>query len=109
MSSKLLTSSTLTRSPSIVGEKRPWFLVTYSRSTMVDMIEAYVEGRPMPSSSSSLTSVASLNRGGGSVKCRALPQVAEGQTLRLDKIRPDHHFVELRLLLCVMLGGMNFV
>src|SRR5437899_2069288 len=25
---------------------------------------------------------------------RALPQVAEGQTLRLDKIRPDQHFTE---------------
>src|ERR1700752_1912202 len=69
MSSKLLTSSMLTRSPSIVGENRPWFLVTYSRSTSVEMIEAYVEGRPIPSSSSSFTSVASLNRGGGSVKC----------------------------------------
>src|SRR6266436_2477583 len=69
MSSKLLISSVLTRSPSMVGEKRPWFLVTYSRSTSVEMIEAYVEGRPMPSSSSSFTSVASLNRGGGSVKC----------------------------------------
>jgi len=40
MSSKLFTSSTLTRSPSMVGEKRPWFLVTYSRSTMVEIIEA---------------------------------------------------------------------
>jgi len=28
-----LHHSTLTRSPSMVGEKRPWFLVTYSRST----------------------------------------------------------------------------
>src|SRR5437764_15270483 len=27
-------------------------------------------------------------------ECRALPQVAEGQTLRLDKIRPDQHFTE---------------
>src|SRR2546430_12043700 len=25
---------------------------------------------------------------------RALPQVAEGQILRLDKIRPDQHFTE---------------
>jgi len=29
------------------------------------MIEAYVEGRPMPSSSSALTSDASVNRAGG--------------------------------------------
>ena len=36
---------------------------------MVDMIAAYVDGRPMPRSSSSLTSDASENRGGGCVKC----------------------------------------
>ena len=30
---------------------------------------AYVEGRPIPSSSRRLTRVASVNRGGGSVKC----------------------------------------
>ena len=36
---------------------------------MVLMIAAYVEGRPIPRSSSSFTSEASLNRGGGSVKC----------------------------------------
>src|SRR5215472_14496212 len=69
MSSKLLTSSLHTRSPSMVGENRPWFLVTYSLSTSVEIIAAYVEGRPIPSSSSSLTNVASLYRGGGSVKC----------------------------------------
>ena len=33
------------------------------------MIGAYVDGRPMPFSSSAFTSVASVKRGGGSVKC----------------------------------------
>ena len=36
---------------------------------MVDKIAAYVDGRPIPFSSSSLTRVASENRGGGWVKC----------------------------------------
>ena len=42
---------------------------TYSRSFSVEMIEAYVDGRPMPYSSSAFTSEASEKRGGGSVKC----------------------------------------
>jgi len=33
------------------------------------MIDAYVDGRPMPFSSSSLMSVACEKRGGGCVKC----------------------------------------
>ena len=33
------------------------------------MIDAYVDGRPMPSRSSSFTRLASEKRGGGSVKC----------------------------------------
>src|ERR1019366_5214723 len=44
-------------------------LVTYSRSTIVEMIAAYVDGRPIPFSSNSFTNVASVYRGGGSVKC----------------------------------------
>src|ERR1700720_1204732 len=68
-SSKLLISSTQTRSPTSVGVNRPRSFFTYSRSTIVEIIEAYVEGRPIPSSSSSFTSVASVYRGGGSVKC----------------------------------------
>ncbi len=36
---------------------------------MVEMVAAYVDGRPMPCSSSALMSVASVKRGGGSVKC----------------------------------------
>ena len=33
---------------------------TYPRSTIVPMIEAYVDGRPMPRSSSALTRLASV-------------------------------------------------
>ena len=40
ISSKLFTSSSLTFSPSMVGEKRPCSLVTYSRSRIVEMIDA---------------------------------------------------------------------
>ena len=40
ISSKLFTRRTLTFSPSMVGANRPWSLVTYSRSTMVEIIEA---------------------------------------------------------------------
>jgi len=36
---------------------------------MVEIVAAYVDGRPMPCSSSALISVASVKRGGGSVKC----------------------------------------
>src|SRR5437763_17217720 len=36
---------------------------------MVERIEAYVDGRPMPSSSSALTRLASVYRGGGLVLC----------------------------------------
>ena len=36
---------------------------------IVEMVAAYVDGRPMPCSSSALMSVASVKRGGGSVKC----------------------------------------
>ena len=36
---------------------------------IVEIVAAYVDGRPMPCSSSALISVASVYRGGGSVKC----------------------------------------
>ena len=36
---------------------------------IVDMIDAYVDGRPMPRSSSSRMSEACVKRGGGCVKC----------------------------------------
>ena len=35
----------------------------------MEIVAAYVDGRPMPCSSSALISVASVYRGGGSVKC----------------------------------------
>ena len=38
---------------------------------MVEIVLAYVDGRPIPSSSKTLTSEASLNRGVGCVKCHA--------------------------------------
>src|SRR2546421_6652350 len=44
-------------------------LNTYPRSWMVAMMLAYVDGRPMPSSSSALTSDASVYRAGGWVTC----------------------------------------
>ena len=47
----------------------PW-RNTYSRFSMVAMIDAYVEGRPIPSDSSSLINAASVKRAGGSVSCR---------------------------------------
>ena len=40
---------------------------TYPRSWIVEMIEAYVEGLPMPSSSRRLISEASVNLAGGLV------------------------------------------
>ena len=46
------------------------------------MIDAYVDGRPMPLSSSSLTSDASENRGGGCVKC------CSGRTLSSFTVSP---------------------
>src|SRR5262249_46149907 len=69
MSSKLSSNRSVTTIPSSVGVNRPPSLVTYSRSSIVERMEAYVDGLPTPLSSNSLTSVASLKRGGGSVKC----------------------------------------
>src|SRR5689334_924531 len=59
----------LTILPMSVGMNRRASISTYSRSCNVEMIVAYVEGRPMPYSSSALTSDASEYLGGGSVKC----------------------------------------
>ncbi len=42
-------------------------LNTYPRSWIVPRIEAYVDGRPTPSSSSRLIKLASVNRAGGAV------------------------------------------
>src|SRR5439155_20202275 len=52
-----------------VGWKRHSFELAYQRFFKVEMIDAYVDGRPIPRRSSSFTRLASLKRGGGSVKC----------------------------------------
>jgi hypothetical protein len=71
MSGNTRTSTAATVSPSGVGWKRFCSSFTYSRSVSVEMICAYVDGRPIPSRSSSLTRLASVKRGGGCVKCCA--------------------------------------
>ena len=62
------------------------------------MIDAYVDGRPMPSSSSVLTSDASEKRGGGCVKCcsgrtsrsaRACSAVSSGSRLSPSSSAPS--------------------
>src|SRR5258706_13716826 len=58
-----------TISPCGVGWKRRSLAVAYQRVRSVEMMAAYVEGRPIPRRSSSFTRLASLKRGGGSVKC----------------------------------------
>src|SRR2546426_6779492 len=58
-----------TVSPRGVGAKRRSLAVAYHRILRVEMMLAYVDGRPIPSRSSSFTRLASLKRGGGSVKC----------------------------------------
>jgi len=45
--------------PTSVGWKRFFSRATYSRFTRVEMIEAYVEGRPMPNCSRAFTRLAS--------------------------------------------------
>ena len=80
----------LTANPIDVGRNRRRSSNAYSRSTNVDRMEAYVDGRPMPRASSSRTSVASEYRALGSVKCcsaRILlsetfsPSISEGRTV----------------------------
>src|SRR6185503_17471176 len=66
---KCLDRKPLTILPMSVGMNRRLSMSTYSRSLSVEMMVAYVDGRPMPCSSRALTSEASENRGGGSVKC----------------------------------------
>ena len=50
-----------------MGDNLPLFLFTYSRFTMVARMEAKVEGRPIPFSSSAFTYEASVYRAGGFV------------------------------------------
>src|SRR2546429_8015484 len=58
-----------TVSPNGVGAKRRSLAVAYHRVLRGEMMLAYVDGRPIPSRSSSFTRLASLKRGGGSGKC----------------------------------------
>src|SRR5207244_5036837 len=58
-----------TVSPNGVGAKRRSLAVAYQRILRVEMMLAYVDGRPIPNRSSSFTRLASLKRGGGSVTC----------------------------------------
>src|SRR6267143_551585 len=58
-----------TVSPCGVGWKRRSLAVAYHRVRSVEMMAAYVDGRPIPRRSNSFTRLASLKRGGGSVKC----------------------------------------
>ena len=51
------------------------------------MMVAYVDGRPMPFSSSSLMSVACVKRGGGCVKCCSGTQLEQRQHLALGERR----------------------
>ena len=60
---------------------------TYSLLRMVPMMLAYVDGRPMPFSSSSLISVACVKRGGGWVKCCSGTQLAQRHHLAFDERR----------------------
>src|SRR5688500_17078386 len=52
--------------------KRRLSISTYSRLRSVEMIDAYVDGRPMPDYSIAVTRVAAEYGGGGSVQCCAL-------------------------------------
>ena len=66
-SAKYFSKNVLTTSPVSVGTSDLPSLSTYPRSRIVLMIDAYVDGRPIPRFSSSFTSPASLYLPGGSV------------------------------------------
>ena len=55
--------------PSSVGIRLFFSRVTYPRAKIVVIVGANVDGRPIPSSSSALTRLASVKRAGGWVKC----------------------------------------
>jgi len=65
------SSSRVTEKASQLGTSACPRFVTYPRSMIVDMVAAYVEGRPIPCSSIDLTREASVYRGGGLVSCPA--------------------------------------
>src|SRR5207237_1235798 len=69
ISGKCSCRKSVTTKPTSSGNKALPSLRTYFRSTSVEIVGAYVDGRPIPNSSSVLTSDASVKRGGGCVKC----------------------------------------
>src|SRR5206468_2850823 len=83
ISGKCSCRKSVTTKPTSSGNKALPSLRTYFRSTSVEIVGAYVDGRPIPNSSSVLTSDASVKRGGG-------------RHLRGDRALPDER-VELEL------------
>ena len=67
MSSKLFTSLSVTIIPIFLTKNLLFWISTYPRSWIVEIIFAYVEGRPIPFFSNSLTKAASENLAGGLV------------------------------------------
>src|SRR5712691_3053470 len=63
---------------------------TFRATGSVQKFDGYLRVYQMPASIADREEDEKEDEGEG----RALPQVAEGQTLRLDKIRPDQHFTE---------------
>src|SRR5437867_4188606 len=63
---------------------------TFRATGSVQKFDGYLRVYQMPASIADREDDEKDDEGEG----RALPQVAEGQTLRLDKIRPDQHFTE---------------
>ncbi len=63
---------------------------TFRATGTVQKFDGYLRVYQMPASIADREEDEKDDEGEG----RALPQVAEGQTLRLDKIRPDQHFTE---------------
>ena len=63
---------------------------TFRANGSVQKFDGYLRVYQMPASSADREDDEKDDEGEG----RALPRVAEGQILRLDKIRPDQHFTE---------------
>src|ERR1700704_1165478 len=63
---------------------------TFRATGSVQKFDGYLRVYQLPASNADREDDEKDDEGEG----RALPQVAEGQTLRLDKIRPDQHFTE---------------
>ena len=69
MSGKCSRRKSVTTKPTSSGTSARASLRTYLRSMSVEIVGAYVDGRPIPCSSSVFTSDASVKRAGGCVKC----------------------------------------